>query len=267
MKKYFHNLLWELRQYKQLGVPFVLLWQFLTFPFRLRGFLLRRLLRKNPGFSYHEYLWSVSRRLHLPEFIPFRIEATIFQNPRKHESKVSEYLIKTKGELFVDVGANLGRYTILLKPNYKRVIAIEPEPNNMYFLKRNVQEVGLLKNIEFIQRAVCNKSSIAKLYLGRHAGGHTLKSGYYEKYVVVKTITLDELLKDEHSIDLVKADVEGFEWQVLAGAKKIMPRVKSWMIELHDLNRKEELENLMKSFNYRVKWLDKNHLFASREVD
>ena len=31
-----------------------------------------------------------------------------------------------------------------------------------------------------------------------------------------------------------------------------------------DPNRKEELENLMKSFNYRVKWLDKNHLFASK---
>ena len=64
-------------------------------------------------------------------------------------------------------------------------------------------------------------------------------------------------------------DVEGAEWKVLAGAKNVMGKIKSWLIELHDTTRKNELENLMKTYGYKIKWLKIStrkeiHLYAER---
>jgi len=71
------------------------------------------------------------------------------------------------------------------------------------------------------------------------------------------------LLKKELA-DLVKVDVEGAEWEVLNGAKNVMSKIRSWLIELHDTTRKNELKDLLKSSGYNVRWVDRNHIFAWR---
>jgi hypothetical protein len=50
----------------------------------------------------------------------------------------------------------------------------------------------------------------------------------------------------------------------LARALKVMNNIKSWLIELHDLTRRKELENSMKSYGYNVRWIDWNHIYAWR---
>ena len=81
----------------------------------------------------------------------------------------------------------------------------------------------------------------------------------------MKATTLDVLLKNEPCVDLIKVDVEGAEWQVLDGTRKVMPRIKSWIIEIHDINRKQELEDRLSLEGYVTKWLDEKHIYAWRE--
>jgi len=151
----------------------------------------------------------------------------------------------------------------MLSSNYKRVIAIEPESNNMRYLRRIIMQAGL-KNIKPIQIAISDNNGYVNLYLSRHAGGHTIKKGFYENSIKVKATTLDMLLKNESCIDLIKVDVEGAELQVIKGAQKIMPKIKSWMIELHNSKERKALEKHFMSEGYKLKWIDKKHIFASR---
>jgi len=170
-------------------------------------------------------------------------------------------LVKTiHGNLFVDIGANWGYYSVLLSPNFKRVFAVECYLGNMRKLAENISG---LKNVECFKLAVFDKNGIADLYLaGANFGSHSLVIKRSDITIKVKTVTLSSLLKGEVA-DLIKVDVEGAEWEVLKGAENVMNNIKRWLIELHDLTRKDELEELMKSYNYHLKWVDYNHLFAS----
>lgn len=270
MKRTFlRGITWELNQARKLkNIPFVLFWQILVFPYRLDRIITRiaigkKLRDKRFIRSFHEYVWRMCKSFHIPLKIAYRIESTRFQDPYSHEAEVSCVLAETSGQLFVDVGANIGRYTILLAPKYQQVIAIEPEPNNMIALKRNVQEVGS-RNITFVQCAVSNINGNIELFLGPHTGSHTIVSSPYGRSIKVPAKALDNLLSCEESVDLIKLDVEGAEWKVLTGVTAIMGRIRSWVIELHDLERREELESLMHSFGYECRWLDRKHIYAQR---
>lgn len=192
-----------------------------------------------------------------------QIEATLFADPHRHEPEVSEFLYKTKGKLFVDVGANLGRYEILLSRNYERIIAIEPSLENISFLKRNVDNAKV-KNVDFLRCAVTDKDGTATLFYGDHCASHSLIEQVTEGTEQVRTISLDTLLKKEDNVDLVKVDVEGAEWQVLEGSKEVLPRIKQWMIELHDLEQKARMTKLLEDEGYTVLWLDDKHVYARR---
>jgi hypothetical protein len=79
----------------------------------------------------------------------------------------------------------------------------------------------------------------------------------------VQTRKLSTIIKDEQ-VDLIKVDVEGAEWSVLKGAEESLDRIKSWVIELHDVSRKKELEKWFKDRGYLFKWLDDIHIYAYR---
>jgi FkbM family methyltransferase len=176
-------------------------------------------------------------------------------------------LYRTKGKLFVDVGANLGRYEVLLGKNYERVIAIEPSPENMSFLKRNVANVKV-KNIEFLQCAISDQNGTATLFYGEHCGAHTLiRTNLNVEGLQVKTVTLDTLLKREDNVDLVKVDVEGAEWEVLEGSKGVLPKIKKWVVEAHNLEQKGNIAKWFEDKGYAITWLDIKHVYAERKTE
>lgn len=187
----------------------------------------------------------------------------------QHEPAVCSLLLNKHGRSFIDIGANIGYYSFLLRNNFDTILAIEPHPGNF----KEMQRIKVRHNynkIRMLQIAVSDQNGEAKLYLSSAYGRHSLLNGfpYVQKlksnYVKVRTATLDSLLKKGVAVDLIKVDVEGAEWKVLNGAKKFMDNIKSWLIELHDLTRRKELEDLMKSYGYNVRWVDWNHMYAWR---
>jgi methyltransferase FkbM-like protein len=66
----------------------------------------------------------------------------------------------------------------------------------------------------------------------------------------------------------VKIDVEGAEFLVLEGMKESFAkqRVMNILVELHDRDRKEELETILRSNFGNVFWVDNQHLFGMRTL-
>ena len=212
--------------------------------------------------------------IHLPEYlaescmvkdVKLRVKRKYF----RHEPEVSSLLTTLHGRVFIDIGANVGYYSFLLHDNFDKIIAVEPHPKNVQLIQK-AKEKYRYDKVSILPRAVGNKTGKTKLYLGSHRGGHSLLQSrrFIQKpnlnYITVKAITLDFLLRTYSNVDLVKVDVEGAEWKVLDGAKDVMNKINAWLIELHDLTRKTELENLMKSFDYKVKWVSSKHVYAWR---
>lgn len=215
---------------------------------------------------------------------PSRIERTIFRDSRillltwrgklisdlvasglSNEPEVSSLLRQERGDLFIDVGANLGYYTRLLSPNFKRIVAVEMDPVICSYLSK-----GRPKNCRVLCAAVGNRNGYAGLQrYANNLGGAQIVTLPESPFDRVREITLTNLLSNEAHIDLVKVDVQGAEWLVLEGAEPIMHKIGTWVIELHDLGRKMELASHMGRFGYECKWLDSkatdtDHGFFSR---
>jgi len=210
------------------------------------------------------------------EIMPYPIKSyirpKIISNRFFFEKQVSFFLSKLKGDIFVDVGAFLGHYSLMLCNNFNQIFAFEPSPINLKLLRQNIY-YGKAKNITCVGMAVSDKDGTSTLHLSskKFSGGHSLlDSRGLPQDIKVKTCTLATFFKDEPKIDLVKVDVEGAEWIVLKGAEPILNKIKSWVVELHDLKRKKEIEKWFISRGYRCIWLDfwqssANHIYAFRE--
>ena len=227
-----------------------------------------------------ENLSNFLERTRLPEhliesFMIEEVERRVKRKGFRHEPAVSSFLENKKGSLFIDIGANIGYYSFLLHNNFDMILAVEPHPKNIGIIEGVKEKYGYNK-VTSLSVAVSNRDGKAKLYFGRHCGGHSLLNVFpyspqehrhtirklKSTFFTVQAVTLNTLLQTIESVDLVKVDVEGAEWKVLGGANEVMQKIKSWLIELHDLTRKTELEDLMKSFDYKVKWVDFRHLYA-----
>jgi FkbM family methyltransferase len=145
-----------------------------------------------------------------------------------YEPQVFNYIVTylKPGMVFVDVGANVGYYTVAagcLVGEKGCVLAFEPEKKNRARLKANLTRNNL-KNVHVFSEALSNMKGAALLYLNEeNEGGHSLLSERGGITESVFSTVFDELLRSVSSlcrgVDLIKIDVEGFEKNVLQGMK------------------------------------------------
>jgi FkbM family methyltransferase len=147
------------------------------------------------------------------------------------ESELFARLVKP-GMTVVDVGANVGYYTVLasrLVGPAGRVLAFEPEPRSHALLARNVAENGCA-NVRLFAVALSERGGEAVLFADRENLGtpslvRANVDGDAAAAVTVATATLDETLAEalgEAPVDLLKIDVQGAEKLVLAGADRLL---------------------------------------------
>ncbi len=175
------------------------------------------------------------------------------------EPKVSKLLAGMKGELFVDVGASIGYYTLLLAGNFEKVVAVEPEAESMGGLRKNTRH---LDNVETVQAAISDVDGEATLFVNQTIGWHTITPRNPNVYTPTKIRTLKlETLLGDRTADLVKVDTEGAELKILAGAPP--DRVMAWLIEAHGGEpRKRELETELMEKGYETVWVTDTHIYA-----
>jgi len=159
-------------------------------------------------------------------FAPSRIRSGFHE---KYETELFKGIVK-KGMVVVDIGANIGYYTLIaagLVGENGKVFAFEPEPESYALLVRNIEANGY-KNVVPVQKAVSNKVGTTRLFLS--PDGNTSWHRIYDahdgwNFIEIETVTLDEFFKDkEDRIDVIKMDVEGAEMAVLQGMSQILKR-------------------------------------------
>ncbi len=142
------------------------------------------------------------------------------------------------GAVAIDAGAFIGRHTLSLARAVGptgRVLAIEPHPAHWDMLSENV-ELNSYKHVECIPCALGARTGQAKLRFDRESSTASL-CGPGDNLAVVEVLQLDELLSDRaiRTIDFLKVDVEGYEREVLTGAREALTRSRATIVvERHD---------------------------------
>jgi FkbM family methyltransferase len=142
-----------------------------------------------------------------------------------YEPEETELLRKIvrRGDVVVDVGANVGWYTLLsahLVENTGKVIAFEPEPSSFSLLYKSIVKNNF-QNILLFNRCVSNTGGPRKLWVSKgNLGSHSIARSTGEEAVDTEAVTLDACLSDLkiNAVNLLKIDVEGAEPQVFEGA-------------------------------------------------
>ena len=149
------------------------------------------------------------------------------------EPRTYEYMTSQGGGIFVDVGANIGGYSIRLARRFEKVISVEPNPRVAELLRKNVQLNGL-GNIEIVQGAASDLDGEAILSVppGRDALSSIVREFPGGEHFKVNTMTLDGLLDKYDKIDLIKIDVEGAELKALKGAAKSLEKTSRVVVEV-----------------------------------
>ena len=140
------------------------------------------------------------------------------------------------GELFVDVGANVGSYTILACAVVgARGCAIEPVPATFHRLVENMRINHLEDLVQCENVGVGSAPGVLRFSTDMGVGNRALAEGELRKGGVdVPATTLDALLAGR-SPRLVKIDVEGYESAVVAGADATLgdPALLAVIMELN----------------------------------
>lgn len=130
------------------------------------------------------------------------------------------------GDLFVDVGANSGSYTLLACGSAGADgIAIEPVPSTFERLCDSIALNQLQKRVQTLNTAVGDSSGTIRFTLQRDTTNHaaTQTESTSEPTVIVPVQKLDEICV-ERVPQLIKIDVEGYERFVLAGGNETLGR-------------------------------------------
>lgn len=155
---------------------------------------------------------------------------------RQWEAELSALLPRlcSPGSVFVDIGANFGYFTCLLAAHLgqapgSRVVAVEPNPDLLRLLRTNVgiNWSGAAVRIEPVAVGSEPGEMLLSIPEDRSANGTLAPieaKGLSIRKHKVSVVRLDDLLRNEPRVDLIKIDVEGFEPAVLRGAVETLAR-------------------------------------------
>lgn len=194
----------------------------------------------------------------------------------EREKEIKKHLKMNLDETFVDVGSNVGYYSLLLAKEYpnNKIIAIEAHPDNFVAMNKNIQ-VNNFKNIISINKAVSNQSG-GKLRLYEHwiENGQkktmmcNLSNRFDSKsFVEINCDNLDNLLKpldNNKSIYFIKIDIEGEEVNSLLGAKNTLKNTRKIIVEVHSDDNLQKVKQLLLSHQFNIEEVktDKHMLFV-----
>jgi FkbM family methyltransferase len=162
----------------------------------------------------------------------------MLENVKTWEQEETDFIksVLRKGDTFIDVGANVGYFTLLganLVGPAGHVYALEPDPANVIVLRWNVQNIEDDNTVTIIEAAASNTAGSATLYRSAdNFGDHRIypveddifDEGKVREAIPVRALIVDEIIPADTPIKLVKIDAQGFEVPVMEGMSQIIAR-------------------------------------------
>jgi FkbM family methyltransferase len=163
--------------------------------------------------------------------------------------------------VFIDVGANLGKYTIAVARelgNKGVVVAIEPNPDVYERLLLNIK-LNRLTNVIPLNVAADSQNRKVHLFVNSiyHGSSSLLAKEKELPFIEVTAKRLDDIISElgiYSGIRLVKIDVEGWEAEVLKGMREILRSCRPKIIfEAWDESHLRDVEEELKEFGYEIR--------------
>ena len=176
-----------------------------------------------------------------------------------------------RGDIVLDVGANLGQFTLLAShaagPS-GRVFAIEANPQMALNLRHNVA-LNQLTNVEIIEAAAWDCDDRLRLHPGEPGNqgmASVASAGAEQAGTLVPAVRLDRVLRELgcSRVDVIKIDVEGAEERALQGLAGILESQGPRRIYCEvtaiagDASAAERLVDLLASWGYRGAIVDED---------
>ena len=145
------------------------------------------------------------------------------------EHNWEKYYTLKEGDIFIEGGAFWGRYVKIAAQKVGaqgKVIAIEPSPHNIPTLEKLIERREL-KNVTLVRKAIWSEKGREKFCVDGNPAGHKLTTSG-ERFIEVEVDTIDNILEELgiKTVNLLAADVEGAEAEMLRGAERSLTTKK-----------------------------------------
>lgn len=181
------------------------------------------------------------------------------------------------GDVVWDIGANVGRYTVefsdLVGPQ-GHVVAFEPAPATFRYLSEAVD--GRL-NVTILNIALGEKPATQQMNVmdDARAGTHSLVTTAVGASAINVVVEPGDQARSERNLptpNVLKIDVEGFEYEALAGLSETLRSCRAVLCEVHFgvlesrglKDHPRQIEQLLRSHGFATRWVDASHLAATR---
>jgi FkbM family methyltransferase len=167
-------------------------------------------------------LFWLTRRSYVDQCI---INTGVFED---FSTAVVKQLVK-KGDVVLDIGANIGYYSVLfsrLVGVNGKIMCFEPTEHYRNVLRKNI-EVNNLVNVEVFDFGFSNKEQTLKIEIGDSSATiHSPGGVSLNKTELIKLVRLDNFVQEHNiaKIDFIKIDVDGHEPLFFEGAWKTLER-------------------------------------------
>lgn len=241
--------------------------------FRTYRFISRHPITSDNKFSAIKRVvkWQLASKFHPhPIIIPFVEETKLIVTRGMegatgnlyaglHEFEDMAFLLHflREGDVFGDIGANIGAYTILASGVVKaKTVAAEPIPATFNFLQQNIKINNLEELVEVHNKGLGATEDTLRFTTHLDSVNHVVSTSEISNTIEVPIETLNKLFS-RIPPTLLKIDVEGFEWEVLLGGESILsnPVLRAIIIELNGSGMRygisdQQIHKLLVSHNF-----------------
>lgn len=222
-----------------------------------------------------------------PRLLSFGESVALYGNPPDYWESTLLMSILRPGDLFVDVGANAGIYTVLAVESGAEVIALEPGTAARELLLENLDLNGYRDSVHVHAAAAGSGPGAARLTAGTHVLNHIIDpSGPTTPAQpafalaratgseIIDVVTVDDVVGDR-DVAAAKIDVEGFEQPVLEGMRRALRehRVGYLQIENNGLSMVHygrsatPIWAMLRSYGYSLHGFARNGALVAQPAD
>lgn len=185
--------------------------------------------------------WQVSQKiLKRPTLMPFLGDSTFLVSKGMtgatgniysglHEFEEMAFLLHflKEEDVFFDVGANVGSYTILAsKVIGATTCSFEPSPKTFQHLENNIFLNRIQNKVFLFNQGIGAEKGSMQFSINQDTINHIVLNGK-EESITIEINTLDHIVAEHNQIPkLIKIDVEGFETEVIRGASSLLKNIK-----------------------------------------
>jgi FkbM family methyltransferase len=189
----------------------------------------------------------------------------------RYEPASTKFIKNSAKGVGLDLGANIGYYTLLMGGLCRKVYAFEPCTKTYGVLKKNI-ELNAMRNVTAIKAAVGDRQETRQMNQNIRTLGAAsfVEQGKWQgKKEEVDVVRLDDYFRGKRKPDIIKMDVEGWEEEAIKGGRQTFGHAKIILFESNAmlLKKRGKKENavitMLQNMGFRV---DKSSLKAENNL-